>query len=163
MSFDDEAPDAPSTPAVGVADVLMKPFSRERLVESVAQLVPSGRGSILVVDDDDAVRRLVATTLSREGLDLDQASDGVEALARIAERRPDVIVLDLEMPELDGFGVLERLREKPETRSIPVIVLSGRDVTPAERARLRHQTVAFRHKSAYSTQELDKLVQEALG
>lgn len=163
MSFDDEAQEAPGISAAGVADVVMKPFSRERLIESVADLMPYGRGSILVVDDDDAVRRLVATTLAREGLDLEQASDGVEALARISERRPDVIVLDLEMPELDGFGVLDRLRERSETRSIPVIVLSGREVTPAERARLRHQTVAFRQKSNYSTEELDRLVQEALG
>jgi len=114
-----------------------------------------------VVDDEIAVRRLVVTTLARDGMDLREAADGVEALERIAERRPDVIVLDLSMPVLDGFAVLERLHEEPETRSIPVIVLTARDVTPEERARLCHKTVALLQKSAYSAQELRRLVKEA--
>ena len=146
---------------LGAADFLTKPFSRERLLESVARLVPSGRGSILVVDDEDTIRRLVLTTLARDGLDLREAADGVEALERIAERRPDVIVLDLAMPGLDGFGVLERLQEEPETRTIPVIVLTARHVTAEERRRLRDQTVALLQKSAYSAQELRRLIREA--
>lgn len=146
----------------GAADVLMKPFSRESLLESVALVLDGGPASILVVDDDDTIRGLMLTTLEREGVDLREAADGVEAIARIAERRPDVILLDLEMPVLDGFGVLDKLREDYETRSIPVIVLTARDVTPGERARLRDQTVAFRQKSAYSADELRRLVGEAL-
>lgn len=146
----------------GAADVLMKPFSRESLLESVALVLDGGPASILVVDDDDTIRGLMLTTLEREGVDLREAVDGIEAIARIAERRPDVILLDLEMPVLDGFGVLDKLREDYETRSIPVIVLTARDVTPGERARLRDQTVAFRQKSAYTAEELRSLVGEAL-
>jgi CheY-like chemotaxis protein len=149
--------------ASGAADVLTKPFSREGLMESVAVLLEGGGpASILVVDDDPTIRNLVVTTLERDGLDFRQASDGAEALARIAERRPDVILLDLEMPGLDGFGVLDGLRRDYETRSIPVIVLTARDVTPGERARLRDQTVALRQKSAYSADELRQLVGESL-
>ena len=144
--------------ALGAADFLTKPISRERLLESVARLVPSARGSILVVDDEATVRRLVTTTLARDGLDLREAADGAEALLRIAEQRPDVIVLDLTMPVLDGFGVLERLSEDPATRTIPVIVLTAKDVTPDERARLRDRTVTVLEKTAYSAQELRRLV-----
>lgn len=146
----------------GAADVLSKPFSREGLLESVALLLDGGPASILIVDDDPTIRALMVTTLEREGLDLRQAPDGVEALARISERRPDVILLDLEMPVLDGFGVLDKLRNDFELRSIPVIVLTARDVTPGERARLRDQTVAFRQKSAYTGDELRELVGNVL-
>lgn len=149
--------------ALGAADFLMKPFPPERLLETIARLVPSGDGSILVVDDEFPIRRLVVTTLAREGLDIREAANGAEALDRIAEQRPDVIVLDLAMPVLDGFAVLERLVERPETRTIPVIVLTAMDVGPAERVRLRDQAVTLLQKSAYSAQELRRLVREAAG
>lgn len=154
--------DAHRVAASGAADVLGKPFSREGLLESVALLLDGGPSSILLVDDDPTVRGLMRKTLERDGADLREAADGVEALARIAERRPDVILLDLEMPGLDGFGVLDELRKSFELRSIPVIVLTARNVTPGERARLRDQTVALRQKAAYSPDEVRVLVGEAL-
>ncbi len=72
-----------------------------------------------------ALRRLVVETLARDGGELREAADGIEALAMIAARPPDVLVLDLAMPKLDGFGVLERLLERAETRQMPVVVLTG--------------------------------------
>lgn len=154
--------DAHRVAASGAADVLAKPFSREGLLESVALLLDGGPSSILIVDDDPTIRGLMRHTLERDGTDLREAADGIEALARIAERRPDVILLDLEMPGLDGFGVLDELRKDSETRSIPVIVLTARAVTPGERARLRDQTVALRQKGAYSPDEVRVLVGEVL-
>jgi len=97
------------------------------------------RSSVLVVDDDPALRRLVIETLARDGGELREAADGLEALAMIAVRPPDVLVLDLAMPKLDGFGVLERLLEGVETRQMPVVVLTGRDLTGAERRLLRER------------------------
>lgn len=154
--------DAHRVATSGAADVLTKPFSREGLLESVALVLDGGPSSILLVDDDPTIRGLMRKTLERDGADLREAADGVEALARIAERRPDVILLDLEMPVLDGFGVLDKLRNDFGLRSIPVIVLTARDVTPGERARLRDQTVAFRQKSAYTGDELRELVGNVL-
>lgn len=156
------AEDEDRVAALGAADVLTKPFSREGLLESVGLLLEGGPASILIVDDDDTIRALMLKTLERDGLDFREAANGAEALARVAERRPDVILLDLEMPVLDGFGVLDQLRQDNETRSIPVIVLTARNVTPGERARLRDQTVALRQKSAYSADELRQLVGEVL-
>ncbi|HUH15234.1 MAG TPA: response regulator, partial [Gaiellaceae bacterium] len=101
---------------LGAADVLAKPFSSEQLRATLTRVIPSGRGSVLVVDDDEAVRRLVAGTLEGHGLELREAADGEEALALVAEAIPDAIVLDLAMPGLDGFAVLERLQEDPRTR-----------------------------------------------
>ena len=66
-----------------------------------------------------------------------EAADGLEALELIATRRPDVLVLDLVMPRLDGFGVLARLIERPETRELPVVVLTARELSESERRFLK--------------------------
>ena len=81
----------------------------------------------------------------------------------VAARKPDAIVLDLIMPGLDGFAVLERLQADPETRLLPVLVLTARRLSPDERDRLRRQAVSLLEKSSYSPQELRRLVDRALG
>jgi PAS domain S-box-containing protein len=148
--------------ALGAADVLTKPFSATRLRETMARVLPSGRGSVLVVDDEPAVRELVVETLAGDRLQLREAGDGEEALALIAERVPDAVVLDLILPRLDGFAVLERLKEDPATRDLPVVVLTGKSLSPEERRTLCARTVALVEKSAYSAQELRRLVRNAL-
>ncbi len=85
--------------------------------------------SILVVDDDDAVLQLVALTLRHDGYDVTLAANGREALARMAEATPDLVVLDVMMPDLSGFDLLRFWRSNPSTRSIPVIMLTSRDST----------------------------------
>ena len=81
----------------------------------------------------------------------------------IAVRPPDVLVLDLAMPKLDGFGVLEQLLENVETRHLPVVVLTGRDLTGAERRLLRERKTAVLEKRKYSGDQLRWLVRQALG
>jgi signal transduction histidine kinase/DNA-binding response OmpR family regulator len=149
--------------ALGAADFLAKPFSAEQLRTAVARLVPDGRGSVLVVDDDESVRSLVIQTLDGNGLELREAADGDEALAKIAARPPDAIVLDLMMPTVDGFEVLERMHADATTRAIPVVVLTARRLTSAERANLRRRAVALLEKNHYSGDELRALVELALG
>lgn len=149
--------------ALGAADFLTKPISSDRLREAVARLLPAGRGSVLIVDDEESVRRLVLETLSGDGLELHEAADGEEALAAVAERRPDAIVLDLVMPKLDGFAVLERLQDDPGTRLLPVVVLTARRLSAEEREALRRRAVSLLDKSSYSPQELRRLIHQALG
>jgi len=81
----------------------------------------------------------------------------------IAVRPPDVLVLDLSMPKLDGFGVLERLLESVETRLLPVVVLTGRELTGGERRLLRERKAAVLEKRKYSGDQLRSLVRQALG
>jgi two-component system KDP operon response regulator KdpE len=83
----------------------------------------SGGARVLVVDDEAAIRRAVSTNLSRHGFRVEQAENGEEALARLAAFRPDLVILDLALPDMDGTQVIERIREHHET---PVIVLSVR-------------------------------------
>jgi diguanylate cyclase (GGDEF)-like protein len=81
---------------------------------------------ILLVEDDHAIRLLITTVLKKAGYDVTQANDGREALARIAEATPDLIISDVMMPHLDGFGLLTQLRADPSTRTIPLILLTAR-------------------------------------
>jgi signal transduction histidine kinase/DNA-binding response OmpR family regulator len=149
--------------ALGVTDFIAKPFAQRQIREAVTRLLPKGRGSVLVVDDDPAVRRLVLETLRAEGIELREAADGASALAEIASRTPDCVVLDLIMPGVDGFEVLERLQADPETRLLPVLVLTARTLSPAERDGLKKRAVSLLEKSSYSPQELRRLVDLTLG
>ncbi len=81
---------------------------------------------VLVVDDSAVIRRLIAVNLELEGLEVEECADGVEALDRIAERRPDVVTLDVMMPRLGGFEVAQRLRSDPATADLPVVMVTGR-------------------------------------
>jgi CheY-like chemotaxis protein len=83
----------------------------------------SGKKLILVVDDEKAIRELLARVLTIAGYEVDSAADGHEALERVAARRPDLILLDLMMPVLDGWSVLDRLREQRDPP--PVVVVSA--------------------------------------
>jgi CheY-like chemotaxis protein len=90
---------------------------------------------VLVVDDDPDAREIQATLARSLGLEVQTANDGVEAMKLVYERIPDLILLDVMMPNLNGFGVLAKLRSAPTTRSIPVIVVTA--CSPGEREALR--------------------------
>jgi DNA-binding response OmpR family regulator len=85
------------------------------------------RKRILVVEDDRSVRQLYQTALTFSGFSVESASDGLDALRRIDEERPDLIVLDLDLPRVNGLAVLDELRAHRVTWSIPVIVVTGAD------------------------------------
>ncbi len=140
--------------------------SRTRPADDRAPAIEGGqppRSSVLVVDDDTALRRLVIETLARDGAELREATGGVEALAMIDERAPDVLVLDLAMPGLDGLAVLARLLERAETRHLPVVVLTGREISESERSHFRERHVAVLEKGRYSGDQLRRLVRQAVG
>lgn len=120
---------------LGAADYLLKPFDNAAIVASLSRISRRNGGHaprrVLVADDDphvhDMVRQLVG-----EQYELRAANDGIDALAAIDRERPDVVLLDLVMPRLDGFGVLQRMREHPAHRTIPVVVLTAKSLTAAE-------------------------------
>jgi len=82
-------------------------------------------GRVLVVDDDTALRKSVAQVLEEEGYEVDHATDGLNALDRVAQNRPDLILLDVLMPNMNGRQFLETLRQNRETADIPILVMSG--------------------------------------
>jgi signal transduction histidine kinase/CheY-like chemotaxis protein len=120
--------------ALGASEYLTKPVDRDRLVEVVRRLRhESGSGTALVVDDDEAARDRLTMLLGQEGWSVIQAADGQQALERLTDVEPDLILLDLQMPVLDGFGFLNELRSRPGGLEVPVVVITGRDLTTDER------------------------------
>ncbi len=123
--------------ALGAADYLTKPIDRERLLRSLARFVAHDRTPhVLLVEDDPAQRAIVRAALEPAGYVIDEAEDGQAGLARLRAARPDLIVLDLLMPRMDGFEFAATLQEHPEWRRIPVIVVTAKDLTAADRRRL---------------------------
>jgi CheY-like chemotaxis protein len=122
--------------ALGAADYLVKPVDRTKLVETLASICGSAVGRALLVDDDELVRRVVRQVLQPLGWQVGEAENGQVAVKSLGAARPDVIILDLMMPQMDGFEFLDELRRKPEWQDIPVVVITAKDLTDDDRNRL---------------------------
>jgi type II secretory ATPase GspE/PulE/Tfp pilus assembly ATPase PilB-like protein/CheY-like chemotaxis protein len=118
-------PSAPPSPASPLD--LMSLELVDELAGDGTSLEGRGRGScVLLVEDEDQLRRVMKDLLEREGYIVAEARDGVQALDQVDRFAPDVIILDLNLPGLDGYGVLSQLRSRPATRDIPVMVLTAK-------------------------------------
>jgi signal transduction histidine kinase/DNA-binding response OmpR family regulator/CHASE3 domain sensor protein len=119
---------------------------------------------ILVVEDNPVAALQIRTVLEEQGYAVQAVSSGAEALAALPQVRPDLIVLDLMMPEVDGFQVLEQLRAMPAIATIPVLVLTARELTPEDRTRLAHHHIRqFVQKGSLNREELAACVRRLLG
>ena len=121
--------------SLGAADTIAKPVDWAKLKRLLDGFRASG-GDVLVVDDDPDLRQRLRAALARSGWSVREAGDGAAALEEVRRAAPHLVVLDLSMPVMDGFSFLHRLRAEPSGSDIPVLVLSARDVTAAERERL---------------------------
>ncbi|WP_344209784.1 response regulator transcription factor [Nonomuraea bangladeshensis] len=83
-------------------------------------------GKVLVVDDDEVIRQLIAVNLNLEGFEVETATDGQDCLDRVRDVKPDVITLDVMMPRLDGWSTAEKLRGEPDTSHIRVVLVTAR-------------------------------------
>ena len=146
---------------LGAFHYLMKPIDREPLLEALARISPQ-RGRLLIVDDDPLVVDLMRQFLEDEDYDIEAAMDGQEALEAIARQRPDVIFLDLLMPRLDGFGVIEQLRIDPDHCDIPIIVLTAKTLTEAERTLLQQSVLKVIEKRGMEPDALLREIRSAL-
>ena len=123
--------------ALGASGYMTKPVDRDRLTEVLRRF--GGRSDdrpVLIVDDDEATRGVLRRMLEGEGWPVVEAEDGIAALDRIADVEPALVLLDLMMPEMDGFEFLEVLRGKNECRTVPVVVLTAKDLSEYDRQRL---------------------------
>jgi signal transduction histidine kinase/DNA-binding response OmpR family regulator len=148
--------------ALGAADYLVKPVDINKLVSALRRVSSTGATpTALIVEDDLQSRQLVARLLQKEGWTTVEAENGRVGLEKLRDVRPELIILDLMMPEVDGFQFADALRSQPSWREIPIVVLTAKDITDEDRHRLDSQVVRLLEKSEYGTQELVALVHEA--
>jgi CheY-like chemotaxis protein/anti-sigma regulatory factor (Ser/Thr protein kinase) len=144
---------------LGAFDYLLKPFDREAILAALTR-IPRQRGRLLVVDDDVQIVDLVRQFLKGEPYEVVAAADGQEALEAISQQRPDILLLDLLMPRLDGFAVIERLRQDAQYHQLPIIVLTAKTLTATEYARLEQHVRTVIQKQGWGR---DTLMQELQG
>ncbi len=163
---------------LGAADYLTKPIDRKRLVELLSQYrhdtdrhdtdrsddnrnndEQPGKhtGHILVVEDDSATRDILVRLLNREGWTTSAAINGLDALEKLQQREPELILLDLMMPEMDGFAFIAAARANAAWRKIPVIVVTAKDLTDEDRLRLNGYVERILTKNAA---DFDLLMEE---
>ncbi len=141
--------------ALGAADHLTKPIAPQELIRVLARVHRSdGKTDVLIVDDDEGTRDVLRRTLIREGWTVREAGDGEEGLAELAASKPAVILLDLMMPQMNGFEMLRAMRENPAWHDVPVVIVTSKDLGRDELEWLRGNTLEVFQKGAYGRAEL---------
>ena len=147
--------------SLGAADFLTKPIDAKRLSSALTRCVePTDAPDALVVDDDPAPRALLRRMLERGGWRVAEARDGAEGLEAMRRIRPHVVLLDIMMPRMDGFEVLDAVKADPEIRDIPVVAVSAKDFTAEETVRLHNHVAKVLRKGAYERGELLAFVRD---
>ncbi len=149
--------DAGISASLGAIDAVPKPIDWRRLQGVLARL-DRAAGEVLVVDDDAAMCERLRLILERHGWSVGEAGNGAEALERVRAKVPQLVLLDLMMPVMDGFAFLEALRRMPEGGDVPVLVLTARDVSLAERGRL-HAAAGILRKGEVGLRDISDEVQ----
>lgn len=134
---------------LGAADYLTKPVDPERLIRALQQAMAAGGAgtkTVLVVDDDQQTRDLLTQVLESRHYRVLVAAGGRQGIEMALAQHPDVIILDLMMPEVSGFDVVQTVRARPETKDIPIVVFTSKDLTAEERLQLSRGVQAILSK-----------------
>jgi signal transduction histidine kinase/DNA-binding response OmpR family regulator len=140
--------------SLGAADYLTKPIDRERLASVLLRYRRDSGNTVLVVEDETESREMLVRLLRNDGWAVAEADNGKTAIAQLERRRPGIILLDLMMPEMDGFEFIAELHRHAEWKSIPVIVITARDLTAEDKIRLNGHVSRVLQKGLYSRDEL---------
>jgi signal transduction histidine kinase/DNA-binding response OmpR family regulator len=135
--------------SLGASEYLTKPVDRDLLVGVLRRHLP-GKGRVLLVEDDPSIRAVLRKILEREGCRVVEAEHGRAALEVAQRERPSLVMLDLVMPEMDGFEFLSAFRGMDEFEAVPVVVLTGKDLSVEERSRLGESVTRVLEKDRHS-------------
>jgi CheY-like chemotaxis protein/two-component sensor histidine kinase len=149
--------------ALGASEYLMKPLEPPRMLELLRRYCPEQSGSVLVVEDDADSRKLLRRMIEERGLHVVEAENGRAALAVLARITPQLVLLDLMMPEMDGFEVVARMREVEAWRRIPVVVVTAKDLTAQDRSRLSGTVERVFRKDAFDRDSLLAQLNDVIG
>ena len=149
--------------SLGATDYLTKPVNWDELSTILKKhQIESDSQSILIVEDDEITRDMLSKSLETNQFKVKTAVNGKEALDKIRSSKPGLILLDLMMPEMDGFEFAERLRENKEWLNIPVVVITAKDLTKEDHARLKGNVETIMQKGSYNRNELLSEVTERI-
>ncbi|MDR4498373.1 MAG: response regulator [Candidatus Scalindua sp.] len=145
--------------SLGAASYLMKPVDRKILINTV-NIITSNLSAkdkpveILVVDDEEKDVKYVSTVLNGAGFKVLTAYGGKAGIELAISKNPDLIILDLMMPDISGFDVVENLRKHPVARNIPIVICSAKDITPEDKKKLNGNIMAIVQKGSHTKEEL---------
>lgn len=153
--------------ALGAADYLIKPVQKEALLRTLSAFSLTVRAQtapvkILAIDDDPKAIELLAAVLEPEGFRVLRAYGGEAGIEVATAEQPDLIILDLLMPEMNGFEVLDRLAQSSATRRLPVILFTLKQLTAEEQQRVQGRVACLAEKEAFNQKEFVGLVKAAL-
>ncbi|MCH8237467.1 MAG: response regulator, partial [Proteobacteria bacterium] len=149
--------------SLGATDYLSKPVDRDKLVAILDRCCPAlKQASVLVVEDDEPTRRMLSLILEKEGCAVVEAENGVVGLKRMEKGIPDLIVLDLLMPEMDGFEFLSHVGKNETWRKVPVVVLTAKKLTAGDRKRLEGGVELLLEKGEVDPEALLSLLREVI-
>ncbi len=147
--------------ALGASEYLTKPINRDQLSMVLSKYLGRREGSyLMVVEDEETMRKLMAIMLSKDGWKVKTAENGREALDLAAKEPPALILLDLMMPEMDGFEFLDHLRSQEWGRDIPVIVVTAKYLTAEEHQALNRHVQTVLQKGAYSKDQILSMIED---
>ena len=148
---------------LGAAEYLVKPVSKDQLLAALyrAAAMPERKHTVVAIDDDPLAIELVRASLEPEGWTVLGAATGQEGLALIRERQPSAVLLDLLMPGMDGFEVVEALRADPDTKSVPVVILTSKSMTQQDKERLQGRITYVARKTEFDLSGLAGLLRWA--
>jgi signal transduction histidine kinase/CheY-like chemotaxis protein len=139
---------------------VQKPFNENLLFAELGRVLHHGEGPayVLLVEDDEDLAQVLIASFQEAAVYIDHASTRQQAIRQCITRRPDLLILDLTLPDGDGFSFVEWLRQQPTLRTLPLVVYSGREISEAEMAKLRLGPTEFLTKAKVQPQEVEELV-----
>ncbi|WP_035359165.1 ATP-binding response regulator [Edaphobacter aggregans] len=139
---------------------VQKPFNENLLFAELGRVLHQGDGPayVLLVEDDEDLASVLVASFQDAAVHIDRAATRQEAIRQCINRRPDLLILDLTLPDGDGFSFVEWLRQQPPLRTLPLVVYSGREVSDAEMSRLRLGPTEFLTKAKVQPHEVEELV-----
>jgi CheY-like chemotaxis protein len=149
--------------SLGAVDYLTRPVGREQLRKAPGPYYRNDKPSaVMLVEDDLEIRNMMARTLEKDGWAVSEVDNGQEALDLLALKSPDLIILDLMMPVLGGFGFLAEMRVRPDWQHIPVIVVIAKELTADDKKQLGEMVEQVLEKNSYTPEQLFERVRDAV-
>lgn len=150
--------------SLGATDYILKPAQPDQMLRTIRKHSPIHRGEapILVVEDDFDARALLTRQLEKAGCSVKSAANGREAVDQMEACQPALVLLDLMMPEMDGFTFLQTIRARSQFKDTPVIVVTAKDLTKGEQEELKQSTIAVLQKGGYDIEQLLLQIREQL-